>query len=40
MQTLAENVRGGEIDQCGHWISEEQPGYLIEQLLKFFSEDQ
>ena len=38
MQTLAENVRGGEIDKCGHWISEEQPEYLVEQLLTFFSE--
>jgi pimeloyl-ACP methyl ester carboxylesterase len=39
LQTLAENVRGGEIDQCGHWVSEEQPEYLLEQLLSFFGEE-
>jgi len=39
MQTLAENVRGGEIDRCGHWIAEEQPEYLIEQLRTFFGEE-
>jgi pimeloyl-ACP methyl ester carboxylesterase len=40
MQALAENVRGREVDQCGHWISEEQPAYLSEQLLNFFGEEQ
>jgi hypothetical protein len=40
MQALAENVRGGEVDQCGRWISEEQPAYLGEQLLAFFGEEQ
>jgi pimeloyl-ACP methyl ester carboxylesterase len=40
LQTLAENVRGGEIDRCGHWVSEEQPEYLSEQLLAFFGEEQ
>ena len=39
MQALAENVRGGEIDQCGHWVSEEQPEYLLNQLLTFFGEE-
>jgi len=39
LQTLAENVRGGEIDQCGHWVAEEQPEYLTEQLLTFFGEE-
>ncbi len=39
MQALAEDVRGGEVDQCGHWISEEQPEYLIAQLLAFFGEE-
>ncbi len=38
MQHLAENVRGGVIERCGHWIPEERPEYLIEQLLTFFSE--
>jgi hypothetical protein len=40
MQGLAEDVRGGEIDRCGHWVSEEQPAYLVEQLLVFFGEEQ
>lgn len=39
MQALAEDVRGGEIDRCGHWISEEQPEYLVTQLLAFFGEE-
>lgn len=38
MQRLAENVSGGVIERCGHWIPEERPEYLIEQLLAFFSE--
>jgi pimeloyl-ACP methyl ester carboxylesterase len=38
MQLFAENVRGGVIERCGHWIPEERPDYLIEQLLAFFSE--
>lgn len=38
MQLLAEDVRGGVIERCGHWIPEEQPKYLTEQLLSFFGE--
>jgi pimeloyl-ACP methyl ester carboxylesterase len=38
MQELAENVQGGVIERCGHWIAEERPDYLIEQLLSFFEE--
>lgn len=40
MQALAEDVRGGVIERCGHWIAEERPDYLIEQLLTFFGEEQ
>ena len=36
MRELADNVRGGVIERCGHWIAEEQPEYLTEQLLAFF----
>lgn len=39
LTALAEDLRGGEIDQCGHWIAEEQPAYLTEQLLRFFGEE-
>ena len=38
MQELAENVRGGVIERCGHWIAEERPEFLSEQLLAFFAE--
>jgi pimeloyl-ACP methyl ester carboxylesterase len=36
MQALAENVRGGVIERCGHWIAEERPDELLAQLLTFF----
>jgi pimeloyl-ACP methyl ester carboxylesterase len=38
MQLLAEDVRGGVIERCGHWIPEERPEYLLDQLVKFFAE--
>jgi pimeloyl-ACP methyl ester carboxylesterase len=38
MKEIAENVRGGMIERCGHWIAEERPDFLIEQLLGFFGE--
>jgi pimeloyl-ACP methyl ester carboxylesterase len=38
MRELAENVRGGVIEHCGHWIVEEQTDYLIDQLTTFFAE--
>jgi pimeloyl-ACP methyl ester carboxylesterase len=38
MRALADNVRGGVIERCGHWIVEEQTAYLIEQLTTFFAE--
>jgi len=38
MKALAENVRGGVVERCGHWIAEERPDYLIDQLLTFFAE--
>ena len=38
MEQLAENVRGGVVEKCGHWIPEERPEYLSQQLLAFFAE--
>lgn len=35
---LAENVSGGIILQCGHYIQEEQPEELLRRLIAFFSE--
>jgi pimeloyl-ACP methyl ester carboxylesterase len=31
-------VRGGLARDCGHWIAEEQPDFLVEELLAFFEE--
>lgn len=39
MQQVAEDVRGGSVEHCGHFIPEERPDYLVEQLLEFFGEE-
>ena len=39
MEKVATDVRGGAVSQCGHWIADEQPDYLIDQLLRFFGEE-
>ncbi|MDX2158950.1 MAG: alpha/beta hydrolase [Hyphomicrobiaceae bacterium] len=36
---VADNVRGGIAESCGHWIPEERPQWVIDQLLTFFGED-
>jgi pimeloyl-ACP methyl ester carboxylesterase len=36
MEELAENVEGGVIKNCGHYLAEEQPEKLTGQLLLFF----
>lgn len=38
MQELAENVRGGLVERAGHWLAEERPDFLVDQLKAFFSE--
>lgn len=38
MQPLAVNVRGGVIERAGHWLTDERPDAVIEQLLTFFGE--
>jgi len=38
LRLVAENVRGGLVKDCGHWIAEEKPELLTEQLLAFFAE--
>ena len=38
LQRLASDVRGGVIENCGHWMPEEQPQALAERLLAFFGE--
>jgi pimeloyl-ACP methyl ester carboxylesterase len=39
MELAASDVRGGVIPRCGHWIGEERPDFIAEQLLAFFAED-
>lgn len=36
---VATNVRGGVIERCGHWVADERPEHLTEQLLAFFGEE-
>jgi type II secretory pathway pseudopilin PulG len=35
-EALAANVKGLTVPLSGHWIPEEQPGFVIEQLFKYF----
>jgi len=37
MQAVAENVQGGIVPECGHYIPEERPDYFIQQLLTFLA---
>jgi pimeloyl-ACP methyl ester carboxylesterase len=37
LRRLATDVRGGVIENCGHWMPEEQPAELLKQLLAFFA---
>jgi pimeloyl-ACP methyl ester carboxylesterase len=37
MEPLAEHVEGGAIEDCGHYVMEEQPDVVASQLLEFFS---
>ncbi|MEK6323153.1 MAG: alpha/beta hydrolase [Acidobacteriota bacterium] len=36
---VATNVRDGVIERCGHWVADERPEYLTEQLLAFLAEE-
>ena len=38
LQSLATNVKGVTVPLSGHWIPEEQPKFVVEQLLKLFEE--
>lgn len=35
-QTVAEQVQGGEVERCGHFIPEERPEFVVEQVQSFF----
>ena len=36
LQSLASNVTGVTVPLSGHWIPEEQPAFVVDQLFKFF----
>jgi pimeloyl-ACP methyl ester carboxylesterase len=36
---VAKDVRGGVIEGCAHWVAEEQPEALTQELLAFFGEE-
>jgi pimeloyl-ACP methyl ester carboxylesterase len=38
MQAAAEDVRGGVIPNCGHWIAEERPEFVLSALQEFLGE--
>jgi pimeloyl-ACP methyl ester carboxylesterase len=38
VKALSENVNGTVVPLSGHWIPEEQPEFVIEQLTKFFKQ--
>jgi pimeloyl-ACP methyl ester carboxylesterase len=35
-QDVANDVHGGEIERCGHFIAEERPEFVIQQGFEFF----
>jgi hypothetical protein len=40
LELAAEDVRGGVIERCRHWVCHERPDMVAEQLLAFFGEEQ
>jgi pimeloyl-ACP methyl ester carboxylesterase len=38
MAELADNVTGGVIPMCGHWIAEEQPAFVLERIQEFLAQ--
>lgn len=39
LQRVAVDVRGGLVPDSGHWVVEEQPAFVANELLKFFAEE-
>ncbi|MBO0933855.1 alpha/beta fold hydrolase [Fibrella aquatilis] len=35
VQAVADDVRGGSVPNAGHWLAEENPAYLLDQLIAF-----
>ena len=40
MEEMAADVVGGVIPDCGHWVTDEQPAYVVDQLLTFFDREE
>ena len=38
LRRVARDVRGGVIPDCGHWVAEEAPDFVADQLRGFFGE--
>lgn len=38
-QRVAANVRGGVVEDAGHWIPEEKPEWAAQEILGFFGEE-
>jgi len=36
LRRVATNVQAAIVPECGHWIPEEQPAFLISELRRFF----
>jgi pimeloyl-ACP methyl ester carboxylesterase len=36
-KAVADNVSGGIVEECGHFIPEEKPEFVIEKALEFFA---
>jgi pimeloyl-ACP methyl ester carboxylesterase len=36
LQRVASRVEGGVVEQCGHWIPEEQPEFITGEMIRFF----
>ena len=37
-EAIAESARGGVIEDCGHWVFQEKPDFISEELRKFWAE--
>jgi pimeloyl-ACP methyl ester carboxylesterase len=40
LRRLAADVQGGTLENCGHWMAEEQPAELLARLLAFFGDSE
>jgi pimeloyl-ACP methyl ester carboxylesterase len=38
MEQVANDVRGGVVERCGHWMAEERPDHIVELLTEFLTE--